>query len=71
MMINPKIIVKKQPYPTEESCLSLNGTRSVQRYAQITVKFQNENFEWQTQNFTDFVAQVIQNEIDHCNGILI
>lgn len=71
MMVNPQITAKKQPYQTEEGCLSLSGTRPTQRYNQITVKFQNENFEWQTQDFTDFVAQVIQHEIDHCNGILI
>lgn len=71
MMINPEIIAQDTPYQTTEGCLSLNGIRSTQRFKHITVKFQNERFQWQTQDFTDLIAEVIQHEIDHCNGILI
>lgn len=71
MMINPEIIAQDTPYQTTEGCLSLNGIRPTQRFKHITVKFQNERFQWQTQDFTDLIAEVIQHEIDHCNGILI
>lgn len=71
MMINPKIIAQDTPYQTTEGCLSLDGVRPTQRFKHITVKFQNEQFQWQTQDFTDLIAEVIQHEIDHCNGILI
>ena len=71
MMINPEIIAQDTPYQTTEGCLSLDGVRPTQRFKHITVKFQNEQFQWQTQDFTDLIAEVIQHEIDHCNGILI
>ena len=71
MMINPKIVAQNTPYQTTEGCLSLDGVRPTQRFKHITVKFQNEQFQWQTQDFTDLIAEVIQHEIDHCNGILI
>lgn len=71
MMINPEIIAQDNPYQTTEGCLSLDGVRPTQRFKHITVKFQNEQFQWQTQDFTDLIAEVIQHEIDHCNGILI
>ena len=71
MMINPEIIAQDTPYQTTEGCLSLDGVRPTQRFKHITVKFQHEQFQWQTQDFTDLIAEVIQHEIDHCNGILI
>ena len=71
MMINPEIIAQDTPYQTTEGCLSLDGVRPTQRFKHITVKFQNEQFQWQTQDFTDLIAEVIQHEINHCNGILI
>ena len=71
MMINPEIIAQDTPYQTTEGCLSLDGVRPTQRFKHITVNFQNEQFQWQTQDFTDLIAEVIQHEIDHCNGILI
>ena len=71
MMINPEIIAQDTPYQTTEGCLLLDGVRPTQRFKHITVKFQNEQFQWQTQDFTDLIAEVIQHEIDHCNGILI
>ena len=71
VILNPKIIKKSGKYTTSEGCLSLDGQRSTKRYKDIIVQYENLNFEKQTQNFTGFVAEVIQHEVDHCNGILI
>lgn len=70
-MINPVIIDKKNSYETEESCLSLTGIRKTVRYEVIEVEYLNKNFEKQKGTFTGFTAQIIQHEIDHCNGIII
>ena len=70
-MINPVIVKRADPYETEEGCLSLEGVRKTFRYHSIDVEFLDRNFEKQKQVFTDFPAQIIQHEIDHCNGILI
>lgn len=70
-MINPNIISKSGKYNTSEGCLSLVGERPTQRYKSITVKYLDDNFQSHTQTFTDFIAQIIQHEVDHCNGILI
>ncbi len=71
VMINPKIISKKQPYQTQEGCLSLDGVRNTTRYKIIEVEFQNQSFEKVKQEFTGHVAQIIQHECDHLEGILI
>ncbi len=71
VMFNPQITAKSQPYQTTEGCLSLSGTRSAKRYKQITVQFKNCNWEEQTLKLTDFAAEIVQHEIDHCNGIII
>ncbi|KRM79554.1 peptide deformylase [Lapidilactobacillus dextrinicus DSM 20335] len=71
LMINPEITAKSDPYTTSEGCLSLLGERQTTRYQNITVKFLNKNFKPTTQKFTDFVAQIIQHEVDHCDGIII
>ncbi|MFC6275865.1 peptide deformylase [Levilactobacillus tangyuanensis] len=70
-MINPVITDKADAYHTQEGCLSLTGERPTTRYRSITVTFENAQFQSQTQTFTGFVAQIIQHEIDHCDGILI
>ncbi len=70
-MINPIIIKRSDSYETEEGCLSLNGARKTTRYRSIEVEFLDRNFEKQRQTFTDFPAQIIQHEVDHCNGVLI
>lgn len=70
-MINPEIIDKKGKYQVSEGCLSLTGERQTTRYQQIKVKFQDRNFKWQTQTFSGFIAETIQHEIDHTNGIII
>ncbi len=71
LMINPEITAKSDPYTTSEGCLSLLGERQTTRYQNITVKFLDKNFKPTTQKFTDFVAQIIQHEVDHCDGIII
>ena len=59
------------PYQTEEGCLSLPGRRETKRYRSIKVEYQNEAFQPRWKTFTGFPAQIIQHEIDHCDGILI
>jgi peptide deformylase len=71
VMYNPQIIKASQPYQTEEGCLSLPGVRPTKRYRSIKVQFQNDQFQTRFQTFHDWTAQIIQHEIDHCNGVLI
>ena len=71
VMFNPEIVKQAEPYATEEGCLSLPGTRPTKRYRSIKVRYQNEQFQTRLKTFTDWPAQIIQHEIDHCNGILI
>ncbi len=70
-MFNPEIIKFSDPFEAEEGCLSLEGTRKTKRYRSIKVQYQNEAFQTRLKTFTDFSAQIIQHEIDHCNGVLI
>ena len=71
IMFNPQIIRKSDPYPAEEGCLSLTGTRQTTRYRSIKVQFQNEKMQVRMKTYTGWTAQIIQHEIDHCDGILI
>lgn len=71
VMYNPEIVKTAQPYNTEEGCLSLDGVRPTRRYKSIKVRYQNEAFQVRLKTFTGFTAQIIQHEIDHCEGILI
>lgn len=71
VMFNPEIIRKSEPYDAEEGCLSLAGTRPVKRWRSIKVRWQNEKFQERLRTFTGWTAQIIQHEIDHCEGILI
>ena len=71
LMLNPAILTKKGVYQTTEGCLSLPGQRTATRYREITVKYQDTHFVWHTRAFAGFPAQIIQHEIDHCNGVLI
>ncbi len=71
IMINPIIIKKSGTYETEEGCLSLSGIRKTTRYHNIEVEFLDVNFKKQRQKYFGEVAQIIQHEIDHCDGILI
>ena len=71
-MFNPEIILKNQPYETEEGCLSLlGGPRSVTRYNSIKVRYQDKYMKVHEKRYSGFAAQIIQHEIDHCNGVLI
>ena len=72
VMINPVILKKDGRYKTQESCLSLlGGPRDTVRYKSIKVQWQTTDFKIKIKTFKDFTAQIIQHEIDHCNGILI
>ena len=71
VMFNPEIVKFSGPYRTEEGCLSLSGVRPTLRYRSIKVKYQNEGFSVRFKTFTDWTAQIIQHEIDHCDGRLI
>ena len=70
-MLNPEIIKCSDPYEAEEGCLSLPGVRKTKRYRSIKVRYQNEQMQTRLKTFTGWTAQIIQHEIDHCNGILI
>ena len=72
VMFNPEIVKCNGEYDTEEGCLSLQGDpRPCKRYQSIKVRYQNEKFQQLTKTFIGFTAQIIQHEIDHCNGVLI
>jgi N-formylmethionyl-tRNA deformylase len=70
-MINPVVAKRSEPYETEEGCLSLTGVRKTTRFGSIEVEFLDRSFKPQKQTFTGWTAQIIQHEIDHCEGILI
>ena len=71
VMFNPEIIKKSGPYEAEEGCLSLTGIRKAKRWQSIKVQYQNEQFQTRFKTFTGWTAQIIQHEIDHCEGVLI
>ena len=71
VMFNPEILRKSEPYQTEEGCLSLTGVRPAKRWNSIKVRWQNEQFQERRKTFNGWTAQIIQHEIDHCEGILI
>ena len=70
-MLNPVIIKKSMPYHTEEGCLSLEGSRKTRRYETIEVEYRDRDFKRCKQRFKGWTAQIIQHEIDHCDGIVI
>lgn len=70
-MLNPVIIKKSMPYDTEEGCLSLEGSRKTRRYETIEVEYRDRDFKRCRQRFKGWTAQIIQHEIDHCDGIVI
>ena len=71
VMFNPEIIKKTQPYDAEEGCLSLIDTRRARRWKSIKVRWQNRDFQVRIKTFTGWTAQIIQHEIDHCEGVII
>ena len=70
-MVNPMITRKSGAYQTEEGCLSLDGVRPCTRYEEIEVDYLDANFKKQHGKYTGWTAQIIQHEIDHCNGVVI
>jgi peptide deformylase len=71
VMLNPEILKSSEPYQAEEGCLSLLGTRPAKRFRRIKVRYQTTEFQTRMKSFEGWTAQIIQHEIDHCNGILI
>ncbi len=72
IMYNPQIIKTfGQMYPTQEGCLSHQGVKDVSRYPKIKVAYLDKDFKKKIKTFSDYTAQIIQHEIDHCHGILI
>ncbi len=71
VMYNPVIVEKSGAYETEEGCLSLSGKRKTIRYKKITLEYRDISFKKCKRIYEDYVAQIIQHEVDHCNGVLI
>ena len=71
VMFNPEILKRSGPCEAEEGCLSLTGLRPAKRWKSIKVRWQNEKFQERIKTFTGWTAQIIQHEIDHCEGIII
>ncbi|MDY3984504.1 peptide deformylase [Dysosmobacter sp.] len=71
VLFNPEIVKAAGPYGAEEGCLSLEGTRKTKRYQTIKVRYHNRAFQTRFKTYTGWTAQIVQHEIDHCNGVLI
>ncbi len=71
VMFNPRIVKAEGPYEAEEGCLSLEGIRTAQRFRRIVVAYDDERLQAHEDAFDGFVAQTIQHEVDHCNGVII
>ena len=71
VMYNPVITRKESPFETEEGCLSLDGVRKTTRYQNITVEYRDDTWKKRQQNYTGWIAQIIQHEMDHLEGIII
>ena len=71
VMFNPVIVRQSGPYEAQEGCLSLTGVRKTKRFRTVKVQWQNEKFQTRLKTFTGWTAEIIQHEIDHCEGILI
>ena len=71
VMFNPVIVRQSGPYEAQEGCLSLTGVRKTKRFQTVKVQWQNERLQTRVRTFTGWTAQIIQHEIDHCDGVLI
>ena len=71
ILVNPRILAKSGEYEAEEGCLPLTGKRKAIRYEKIRVAYENEKLQPKSRTFTGWTAQIIQHEMDHCEGILI
>ena len=70
-MVNPEIVARSGKYEAEEGCLSLTGVRKCERYREIEVSYRDASFLPRRQKYSGWIAQIIQHEIDHCNGVII
>lgn len=70
-MVNPEIVSRSGEYDAEEGCLSLMGVRTCKRYRDVEVSYQDASFLTRRQKYSGWIAQIIQHEIDHCNGVII
>jgi len=71
LMFNPKVVKKTGPYRAAEGCLSLPGLREAKRWKTVKIQYQNEVFQTRFKTYTGYTAQIVQHEIDHCDGVLI
>ena len=71
VMLNPVIVKSSGAFDAEEGCLSLSGVRKTKRFRSIKVQWQNEKFQTRLKTFTGWTAEIIQHEIDHCDGVII
>lgn len=71
VLYNPRVVKKSDPYRAAEGCLCLEGLREAKRWRSIKVQYQNEDFQVRYKTYTGWTAQIIQHEIDHCDGVLI
>ena len=71
VMYNPVIVAKAGPFEAEEGCLSLQGTRKATRYKSIEVEYVDELWKKRRQKYSGWIAQIIQHEVDHLNGVVI
>ena len=71
VMLNPVIVKRSGAFDAEEGCLSLSGVRKTKRFRSIKVQWQNEKFQTRLKTFTGWTAEIIQHEIDHCDGVII
>ena len=69
--MNPELVTGEEVYATAEGCLSLSGMRNTKRYRKIVVRYQDPGMAWHEEAFEGFTAQIIQHQIDHCNGRVI
>lgn len=71
VLFNPEIVKRSAPYDAQEGCLSLTGVRSAKRYRKIQVRYEDDRFRTRYITYEGWTAQIVQHEIDHCNGVLI
>ena len=71
VMVNPVLLAKDTPYEAEEGCLSLDGTRKTTRWQNIEIEYTDASCKKRRQRFSGWIAQIIQHEMDHLEGILI
>ena len=71
VMVNPVLLAKDTPYEAEEGCLSLDGTRRVRRFQNIEIEYRDEAWQKRRQRYSGWIAQIIQHEMDHLEGVII